>query len=64
MQHQQTHADRLAEIKSAQFVLSTPGGTPTSYGYAMRIIDSHLPTDSHTFWQQKYKCRLEELCRD
>ena len=64
MQRNQTHADRLAEIESAQFVLSARGGTPTSYGYAMQIIDNHLSADSHKFWQQKYEQRLEELCRD
>ena len=64
MQRNQTHADRLAEIESAQFALSTRGGTPTTYGYAMRVIDRQLSGDSHTYWQQRYEHRLEELCRD
>ena len=64
MQHQQSRADIAADIESAQFVLTTPHGTPTIYGHAMRVIDQHLSADSHTFWQQKYDRRMEELCRD
>jgi len=63
MQRKQSRADRLAEIESAQFVLSTRGGTAAGYDLAIRVLDHHLSPDSRLYWQHRYNRRMEELCQ-
>lgn len=65
MQRKQNHADKLAKIESAQFVIGMRNAaTPDQLNHAIAVLDKHIDYMTPHYRAYYQHLRRLELCRD